>query len=74
MKKFLAYYRKLYVVTEPKAFGPSPALHSKTDVGVVIVRETRGWKESSSVDDESDSLSYTCGRGLPSYADALRWQ
>ncbi len=63
------------MVGEPRSFRASPALHARTDVGVVIVRERGVERGSRVVDEVSDDESESgCRRRLPSYADAQMWQ
>lgn len=62
---------------EPRSFRSSPALHARTDVGVVIVREGRvGRGERCVGEDEvsDDEGEFGGRRRLPSYADAQMWQ
>jgi hypothetical protein len=65
----------LYVVGEPKSFRSSPALHARTDVGVVIVRDGKARRAEREVGEESDEEEEDgVRRRLPSYADAQMWQ
>lgn len=72
----LSRCRQLYVVGEPKSFRSSPAMHARTDMGVVIVRPRIAQTELRPIDDESYASSSDTDnrRRLPSYADAQMWQ
>lgn len=75
LKFLLCESRKLYVLGEPRSFRSSPALHARTDVGVVIVRAGGARTVERGGDEVSeDEAGFEGRRRLPSYADAQMWQ